>query len=508
MIMAGSSKRIGYPYATAWGSVAYQTPNWPEGIRLKPPPSFLPPPDYNPYAAPQTLAPEPVPAELADELRPQSPTYARYVVLFFLCTLALVLYIDRVCIGQADKSIREDLNLTKEHMGCWIFNAFIIAYCVLEVPTGHWGDRFGSRKVITRIVVWWSAFTALTGLAFGFWPLMVIRFLFGAGEAGAFPNVARVVTRWFPERERGVARGAITTTSQIGGAIAPPLAAALIWLVDWRLTFVIFGALGVVWAIFFYRWFRDEPGEHAGVSAAELQHIGKPPQYQEEHSSIPWGQVALSPNVWLMGVIQMVGATLFYMLFQWYPTYLKEARQLSEQTSSLFTTIALSGGAIGCISGGLLSDLITRRTSERRWSRRLVGFVTLGLAGASLWCVRYTSHPLSASLLCASALFCLQLSIPTWWGVVAEISGRHGAAMFGLMNGMGGLGVMVLNALVGRIVDARVAAKIPLIDTWRPIFDGVAIALAFGAICWLLVDATRPIFRAHGEDDAPPAGSD
>lgn len=451
--------------------------------------------EVNPYAAPQADQRQ-LPHNPDDHERPQGQTYVRYGVLFFLCTLALVLYIDRVCIGQAEKSIREDLGLTKEHMG-WIFNAFMIAYCVLEVPTGHWGDRFGSRKVITRIVVWWSAFTALTGLAFGFWPLMAIRFLFGAGEAGAFPNAARVVTRWFPMNERGIARGAITTTSQIGGAIAPPVAAFLIGAVDWRLTFVIFGALGVVWAVFFYRWFRDEPTEHPGVSPSELKRIGKPEHHEEdEHHAIPWGQVVLSPNVWLMGLIQMVGATLFYMLFQWYPTYLKEARELSEQTSGWFTMIALSGGAVGCLSGGFLSDQINRRTSERRWTRRLTGSIMLGLAATSLWCVRYVEHPLAASLLCASGLFCLQVSIPTWWGVVAEISGRHGAAMFGLMNGMGGLGVLVLNALVGRVVDSRVAAGIPLVDTWRPIFDGVAIGLAFGACCWLLVDASRPIFRS------------
>src|SRR5690349_19231500 len=141
-----------------------------------------------------------------------SPTRVRYGVLFFLGTLSLLLYIDRVCIGQAETWIREELGLTKSHMG-WIFNAFMLAYCLFEVPTGHWGDRFGSRGVITRIVLWWSLFTALTGAAFGFWSLFVFRFLFGAGEAGAFPNAARVATRWFPPGERGFARGAITSTS-------------------------------------------------------------------------------------------------------------------------------------------------------------------------------------------------------------------------------------------------------------------------------------------------------
>src|SRR3954451_23726336 len=186
----------------------------------------------------------------------------RYGVLFFLCTLALLLYIDRICIGQAETSIRAELGLSKSSMA-WVFNAFMLAYCLFEVPTGHWGDRFGSRGVITRIVVWWSFFTALTGAAFGFYSLVAFRFLFGVGEAGAFPNAARVVTRWFPPGERGFARGAITSTSMIGGAISPPLAAALIRCVGWRWTFAVFGVLGLVWSALFYWWFRDDPAEFA-----------------------------------------------------------------------------------------------------------------------------------------------------------------------------------------------------------------------------------------------------
>src|SRR5262245_57278971 len=218
----------------------------------------------NPYEAPDTV--EPTPAAVTVEAMRQ-PAPARWGVLIFLCTLALLLYIDRICIGQAETSIRSELGFDKKQMG-WVFSAFMLAYCLFEVPTGHWGDRFGSRGVIARIVVWWSIFTALTGAAFGFYSLVAIRFLFGAGEAGAFPNAARVVTRWFPVGERGFSRGAITTTSMLGGAIAPPLAAGLMQHVGWRATFAIFGTLGLVWAAAFYWWFRDDPLEHTAVGSA------------------------------------------------------------------------------------------------------------------------------------------------------------------------------------------------------------------------------------------------
>jgi MFS transporter, ACS family, glucarate transporter len=311
---------------------------------------------------------------------PQAPTRARYVVLAFLCSLALLLYIDRVCIGQAAGAIQAEFGLSKDQMG-WIFNAFTLAYCLFEVPTGHWGDRNGSRGVIARIAIWWSIFTAMTGAAFGFGSLLAIRFLFGAGEAGAYPNTARVVTRWFPPHRRGFARGSITFVSLIGAAVSPVLAAHLIQHVGWRGTFAVFGTAGVAWAIGFYWWFRDGPAEHPSVNAAERALIGiEAVQLERARDPIPWPRALSSPNLWLLGAIMGVNSIIFYMQFQWYPTYLKEARGQGEISSGWLTGIVMAGGAAGCIAGGLLSDIVMRRTSERKWSHRLCGGGALLLA--------------------------------------------------------------------------------------------------------------------------------
>jgi MFS family permease len=442
-----------------------------------------------------------------DPLAPGAPepTGIRYGVLAFLCTLALLLYIDRVCIGQAEKSIRDELGLSKTAMS-WVFTAFALAYCLFEVPTGHWGDRFGSRGVIARVVLWWSAFTALTGAAFGLGSLLAVRFLFGAGEAGALPNAARVVTRWFPPQDRGKARGAITTVALLGGAVAPVVAAALIDLVGWRLTFACFGLLGVAWAAGFYAWFRDDPADHPAVNAGELLLIGAAPErpaVPAAHAGIPWGFVLASPNVWLLGAIMTVSAILFYTQFQWLPTYLKEVRGQGEQASGWLTAAVMAAGAAGCVAGGLLSDAGPRWTGERRWARRLSGGGALLLAAVSLLGMRLADSAGAVSLCNAAALFFVQLSVPTWWAAVAEISGRHGAALWGLMNSLAGLGLMAATLLIGWFVDWRESAGYALPDRWAPVFDAIAVALVGGAACWLCVDATRSVV---GEGPAEPAG--
>ena len=180
--------------------------------------------------------------------------------------------------------------------------AFTLAYGLFEVPTGRWGDRIGGRRVLTRISLWWSAFTAMTGACTGLWSLVAVRFLFGAGEAGAFPNVARVLSRWFPDEERGRAQGLLlAASSSIGGAIAPFLAAVLIQGIGWRWTFAAFGGVGAAWAAGFWWWFRDDPAAHPAVDPAELAHIGRRATSGDVHprspgppspgtrASAPWG---------------------------------------------------------------------------------------------------------------------------------------------------------------------------------------------------------------------------
>ena len=145
------------------------------------------------------------------------PTRARFTLLRFAFALSAVTYLDRVCIATAATSIREELHLNAVQMG-WIFSAFTLAYAIFEIPSGWLGDTIGPRKVLTRIVLWWSAFTMATGAAWNYISLLAFRFLFGAGEAGAFPNASRSFSQWFPTAERGRAHGIIFMGTRLGGA--------------------------------------------------------------------------------------------------------------------------------------------------------------------------------------------------------------------------------------------------------------------------------------------------
>src|SRR5688572_12552398 len=184
------------------------------------------------------------------------PTRTRFGVVWFVATVAALTYIDRVCISKAEPFVTKEFGLDSKQMG-WVFAAFGAGYALFEVPGGWLGDRIGARKVLTRIVLWWSFFTAATGWAWNFSSLLVTRFLFGAGEAGCFPNVARALKTWLPQSERVRAQSIVWLSARWGGAFTPFLIAFLLDVMSWRSVLYVFGGLGLVWSFLFYRWYRD-----------------------------------------------------------------------------------------------------------------------------------------------------------------------------------------------------------------------------------------------------------
>jgi ACS family glucarate transporter-like MFS transporter len=437
-------------------------------------------------------------------LRPP-PTRVRYRVLAFLCSMAIVLYLDRVCIQQALTPMREEFGLDYTQMS-YVLMAFTLAYGLFEIPTGRWGDRFGSRGVLTRIVLWWSAFTALTGCVpfldgtMGGIPatlilLVVIRFLFGAGEAGAIPNVARILQNWFPVSERGTMQGWFQASMHVGGTIAPLLAARLIDSpLGWRGAFLLFGGLGIVWATAFYGWFRDLPGEHPAVNPAELDCIGvRAAAHAETLEPVPWQAALAHPHVWLLGLIVMAASFNSYFFFSWYSTYLRDARGVSNATAGELSALALAGATVGSLLGGIIADQIARRAVDRYLARRWFCCSVYVVAAVCLFASTQTDIAWLSALWCAVACLALFCQLPTWWACAFEVSARHTGSMFGLLNGLGVVGAMGSQYYFGAFADWRKSLGYVGRECWDPAFYLSIALFLVGGTLWLLVYPHRPV---------------
>src|SRR5262245_830519 len=291
------------------------------------------------------------PPETAATNSSAAATRVRYGVLAFLCALTFILYLDRICIQSAAEYIERDLEFDHRYMG-WVLSAFALSYAVFEIPMGRWGDRHGSRGVLTRIVIWWSAFTAFTGAAPGFWSLLVIRFLFGAGEAGAFPNIARAVSRWFPEREQGRAMSVSFVGLAAGSAMTAPVVLTLLQLQSWRWAFVECGAAGALWCVWWRRWFRDLPEEHPAVNEAELKLIRAGRSGQEKSHRVPWKALFTSANLAFICLMYFAYGYGLYFYITWLPTYLLEARGFSVNSTKWLAAAPWAVSALAFWVGG------------------------------------------------------------------------------------------------------------------------------------------------------------
>jgi sugar phosphate permease len=415
----------------------------------------------------------------------------RYQVLGGFAFLASITYLDRVCMSQAAVPISQALGLDKRQMG-FVFSAFTMAYTLFEIPTGWLGDRIGPRRVLVRIVLWWSVFTALTGSASGLATMLLIRFAFGAGEAGAFPNIARALTRWFPTSQRGTVQGAIWTSARIGGAIAPPLTALVMNRIGWRATFALYGLVGLVWAGVFWAWYRDEPAEHPSISPGELAWIKgwQSAQAGQTHKPAPWPRILRNPSVWgLAGCTCFVSFAWFFNA-SWLPTYLKEARGLDLDRASWFASLPFIFGLVGCAIGGWASDRLTTVVGAR-WSRRLVGFTGSMLAGMCFLLSLRVLNVVEAMMLIALSAFFNDLTVGSLWAAIMDVGERDSGRVAGVVNTASGLGGFLSPLVFGEMVNRGTG--------WAPALFVAGVAFLVGGLFWLLVDPTRTVARPRAD---------
>ena len=410
-------------------------------------------------------------------------TRVRRKVLAMTVALAAITYLDRVAIGVTRPYIARDLDLTPTQMG-YVFSAFYLSYALFEIPTGWWGDKVGTRKVLTRIVCWWSFFTVLTGFAWSYSSLLLIRFLFGAGEAGAWPNVARTFSRWFPRRDRGTVQGTFFMGAHLAGGLTPAIATALLVYMDWRTLFVVFGSIGFIWALAWYRWFRDTPAEHPAVSAAERTFIEDGIAIDERPlEKTQWKRLLANRTVvclCLMYFTQTFG-NAFYVT--WLPTYLASTG-LSVATAAILSGLPLTLSVVADLTGGITTDRAARRLGLRL-GRILVGGGALTAAGLFTIAAAFTESPIAGAVLIALGGASSNFLLGAAWGTCLDIGGRRAGAVSGAMNTSGQVGAILSPILIALVVQRSGIPTAPLYLT------GALFLL--GAVAWLWVDPTKPV---------------
>jgi MFS family permease len=412
------------------------------------------------------------------------PTRARYWVIVFAVTLAVIQYIDRVCISQAAPLIAQDLGLSAKQMG-WVFGAFTLSYALFEIPCGYLGDRIGPRRVLLRIVLWWSFFTAATGWVWNWLMLVLTRFLFGAGEAGCFPNLTKAFNRWLPSHERTRAQGIMWMSARWGGALTPVLVFLCLQVMHWRTSFLAFGALGVVWAVIFFVWYRDDPRERRGVNAAEAALLPAASESPAGHLHVPWGKLCRSKTVWYLCAQYFAASYSWYFFITWFPTYLLKERGLDMKQSALLAGAPLLLGGFGSLFAGWLSPHLSRWLGDVRPVRRGLGCGGYVCAAALLVLSTRLSDPYLAVAAIAFVSFCNDLMMPGAWTTCMDVGGRFVGTLAGTMNMMGNLGGFVSPIAIGYIVD--------LTNNWTLTFYVTAAIYLAGAVCWLLLDPVTPL---------------
>jgi MFS family permease len=393
--------------------------------------------------------------------------------------------------------MQEDLGLTKIQMG-YAFTAFGWAYALFEIPGGWLGDRIGPRKVLMRVVGMWSVFTVATGWAWNLMSLVVSRFFFGMGEAGCFPNITKAFANWFPAAERVKAQGVLWLSARWGGAFTPLIVG---WMLasggegkfglglHYRWVFLIFGLLGVVWALMFYRWFRDYPKDHPSVSAAELAVIGET-EHGGDHS-MPWGKLLASRTVWMLWAQYFFMSYAWYFYITWFPTYLKEQfTGMGDMQRALLACVPLFFGGIGSILAGLLSARLDVWLGSIARTRRWLGVFGMGAAGILLLISMQLHTPVASVLAIGLAALFSDLSMPGSWGACMDVGGRHTGALSGSMNMMGQVG----GAIAPMVVPLVLAATN---NNWSINIGLFAVSYFLGAICWAFINSDE---RLHPSD--------
>lgn len=429
-----------------------------------------------------------VPIEAVPATAAMRPTRVRHVVLWLTVLAYMITYMDRVVISTTAPLIQKEFGFSVITMG-WIFSVFQIGYALFQIPGGWLGDKIGPRRALTGVVVWWSTFTALTTGAWSAGSMMVCRFLFGCGEAGAFPNATRSLSRWMLPSERGFAQGVTHAGARLGGALTPVLVVWLMIHLGWRGPFLIFSAVGLIWAAFWFFYYRDSPRDHSGANEAERTMIAEALGAQAasgERHAVPWRQLLANPQLWLISAMYFCYAYSINIFLTWFPKYLNEVRSFDIVQMGFFASLPLMAGVIGDVAGGWISDRLIAQTGRVTMARRVVAIAGFALAAVAIPVAVWSASPLASVGWFALAVFGLELTVGISWALTLDVGGVFAGSVSAVMNTFGNIGGALAAVITGYILKW---------SGWDAAMYVLAILSALAGLMYLRIDASRLLYR-------------
>ena len=416
------------------------------------------------------------------------PTRVRHRILALTVAAYMITYMDRAVIASAVPSIQREFGFSLVTIG-WILSSFRWGYALFQIPGGWLGDRFGPRRALSSIVIWWSIFTSMTVLAWNAASMAIFRFLFGMGESGAFPIATRSLSRWILPSERGFAQGVTHAGSRLGAAFTPPLVVLIIAAYGWRAAFLSFGVLGIVWAAAWLYYYRDSPKEHYGANAAERELITTAigPRRFGRDGRVPWRAILASPVLWYTSLMYFCYSYCIAVYLDWFPTYLRVHRGFSPAQMGIYAALPLAAGALGNLLGGWASDSLLRRGVGLTMARRSVAIFGFVVAGVAMGPAAITRDPIMCVWLSCVAVFALEVTVGVSWAIPLDIAAEYAGSTSSVMNMAGNIGGALSPTILGYLVQGF---------GWNAPFLLTSAMCCVAALLYLKIDASRSIFPA------------
>lgn len=415
----------------------------------------------------------------------------RHILVTSTFLLAVLLYVDRICISAAKEPITAELKLSDTQFG-WVIASFALGYALLQAPMGMAADKCGPRVTLASVVTLWSLFTGLTGAVRGLWMLLGVRFLFGAGEAGAFPGVARATYSWIPMSERGIVQGIVFSGGRLGAAVALPAVPAMIQALGWRASFFVLMLIGFGWAAIWWFWFRDDPVQQPGLSEQERTLIlsGRQQAATGREAAQPLTAAALlsSAGMWLLMAQYFCSNFTFFFCLSWMFPYLKKTYSLDPLTAGWCAAVPFLFGAAGNILAGRLVDFIYRRGQWTR-SRRLPATVGFLLAAGGMIACALAGRVEAAVGWLAVAVLGADMTLAPSWAVCVDIGKQASGTVSGTMNMAGNIGSFLTGLAFPYLLDWT--------GSHVAFFYVAAVLNVLAAALWQAIDPQRPLVKAE-----------